>query len=221
MVRKIIFLLKSKIIFFPKKLLKFASKKNSGFSLIELLFVVSLISVIGTIALPSVQNLVNKYKKDSYINELVSFLELAKRETRRYGMSCKILINEEMNLDDKSKEAFEVSCSGNNDYTKKVYLMVPKLDVNLIQKVSGEINITPRGQILSSVENSSNSTFTVVFVSLKGDYSRDQIYPSCIVINQPSGVISTGKYEISSQFFELDIKNEYSNILEESRCQTN
>ena len=221
MVRKIIFLLKSKIIIFPKKLLKFASKKNSGFSLIELLFVVSLISVIGTIALPSVQNLVNKYKKDSYINELVSFLELAKRETRRYSMSCKILINEEMNLDDKSKEAFEVSCSGNKDYTKKVYLMVPKLDINLIQKVSGEINITPRGQIFRSDDNNSDSTFTVVFVSLKGDYSRDQIYPSCIVINQPSGVISSGKYEISSQSFELDIKNEYSNILDESRCQTN
>ena len=61
----------------------------------------------------------------------------------------------------------------------------------------------------------------MVFVSLKGDYSRDQIYPSCIVINQPSGVISTGKYEISSQSFELDIKNEYSNILDESKCQTN
>ena len=61
----------------------------------------------------------------------------------------------------------------------------------------------------------------VVFVSLKGDYSRDQINPSCIVINQPSGVISTGKYEISSQSLELDIKNEYSNILDESRCQTN
>ena len=201
--------------------MKFASKKNSGFSLIELLFVVSLISIIGSISLPSVQNLINKYKKDSYINELVSFLELAKRETRRYGMSCRILINEEMNLDDKSEEAFEVSCSGSNDYTKKVYLMVPKLDVNLIQKVSGEINITPRGQIFRSDDDNSDSTFTVVFVSLKGDYSRDQIYPSCIVINQPSGVISSGKYEISSQSFELDIKNEYSNILEESRCQTN
>ena len=205
----------------PKNLLKFASKKNAGFSLIELLFVVSLISVIGSISLPSVQNLINKYKKDSYINELVSFLELAKRETRRYGMSCKILINEEIYLDVKSKEAFEVSCTGNNDYTKKVYLMVPKLDINLIQKVSGEINITPRGQIFRSDDNNSDSTFTVVFVSLKGDYSRDQIYPSCIVINQPSGVISTGKYEISSQSFDLDIKNEYSNILDESRCQTN
>ena len=201
--------------------MKFASKKNSGFSLIELLFVVSILSFIGSISLPSFQNLINKYKKDSYINELVSFLELAKRETRRYGMSCKILINEEMNLDDKSKEAFEVSCSGNNDYTKKVYLMVPKLDVNLIQKVSGEINITPRGQIFRSDDDNSDSTFTVVFVSLKGDYSRDQIYPSCIVINQPSGVISSGKYEISSQSFKLDIKNEYSNILDESRCQTN
>ena len=190
--------------------MKSASKKNSGFSLIELLFVVSLISIFGTIALPSVQNLINKYKKDSYINELVSFLELAKRETRRYGMSCKILINEEMNLDDKSKEAFEVSCSGNNDYTKKVYLMVPKLDVNLIQKVSGEINITPRGQIFRSDDNNSDSAFTVVFVSLKGDYSRDQIYPSCIVINQPSGVISSGKYEISSQSFDLNIKNSLS-----------
>ena len=201
--------------------MKFASKKNSGFSLIELLFVVSVISVIGSISLPSVQNFINKYKKDSYINELVSFLELAKRETRRYGMSCKILINEEMNLDDKSKEAFEVSCSGNNDYTKKVYLMVPKLDVNLIQKVSGEINITPRGQIFSSDDNNSDYTFTVVFVSLKGDYSRNQIQPSCIVINQPSGVISTGNYEILSQYFNFDIKNEYSNILDESRCQTN
>ena len=201
--------------------MKFASKKNAGFSLIELLFVVSLISVIGSISFPSVQNFINKYKKNSYINELVSFLELSKRETRRYGMSCKVLINEEMNLDDKSKEAFEVSCSGNNDYTKKVYLMVPKLDVNLIQKVSGEINITPRGQIFRSDDDNSDSTFTVVFVSLKGDYSRNQIYPSCIVINQPSGVISSGKYEISSQSFKLDIKNEYSNILDESRCQTN
>ena len=91
--------------------------------------------------------------------------------------------------------------------------MVPKLDVNLIQKISGEINITPRGQIFSSDDINSDSTFTVVFVSLKGNYSRDQIYPSCIVINQPSGVISTGKYEISSQSFDLNIKNEYSIFL--------
>ena len=136
-------------------------------------------------------------------------------------MSCRILINEEMNLDDKSEEAFEVSCSGSNDYTKKVYLMVPKLDFNLIQKVSGKINITPRGQIFSSGDNNSESRFTVVFVSLKRDYFRDQIYPSCIVINQPSGVVSTGKYQINSQYFDLDIKNEYSKILDESRCHTN
>ena len=49
--------------------------------------------------------------------------------------------------------------------TLKVYLMVPKLDVNLIQKVSGEINITPRGKSLDLTITDSDSTFTVVFVS--------------------------------------------------------
>ena len=96
-----------------------SQNENNGFSLIELIFVITFLSFISSISLPSLNNLINHYQKNSYIYELVSFIELVKREARRYGMSCAIKLEDNLNYNNQEKEGFIIECSGSNDYTKK------------------------------------------------------------------------------------------------------
>ncbi len=194
-------------------------KENYGFSLIELIFVLVVFSFLSSISLPSFNNLINQYQKNSYTNELVSFIELAKKESRRYGMSCSIKIDDNFDYISQKKEAFFVGCSGNADYTKKIYLMVPKLEKKLLQKVSNEINITPKGQI--SIPNNNSQYNVVILISLLDEFNRNVSKPNCIIINVPSGVISTGRYDNSSSDFDYSIKNQYSSKLKENFCLTN
>ena len=201
-----------------KNIFKNFLKENNGFSLIELIFVTFILSFMSAISLPSLNNLLNQYQKNSYTNELVSFIELAKREARRYGMSCSIKIDENFDYNIPDKEAFIIGCSGNNDYTKKVYLMVPKLDIKIIQKVSNEINITPKGQIFSP--NNKLKGNIIIFIGLLNEFNRKHIKPNCILINNPSGVISIGKYNTDSSILDYSIKNEYLTDLKENFCIT-
>ena len=192
---------------------------NNGFTVIELILTIFILSLLVTISLPSFKNLINQIKKDSYTNEFVSFIELAKRESRRYGMTCKIIINK--NNNSNNKEGFLIDCSGSNDYTKKIYSMVPKLDKDLIQRVSNEINITPKGQIINP-NNDSNKNFTIIIIVLKERLNRNFIIqPSCILINEPSGVISTGKYIINQNSIDYSIENEYIKDAKDFLCIQN
>ena len=193
---------------------KTSLRGNKGFTLIELILTIGILSFLGAISLPSFNNLINQFKRDSYTNELVSFIELAKRESRRYGMTCKIKINN----NSEYKEGFVIECSGSNDYTKKIYSMVPKLNEDLIQRVSNEIDITPKGQIINP-DDKANKNFTVIIIGLNDRLNRNfRIHPSCILINQPSGVISTGKYIINKDSINFSIKNTYIEDTKEDLC---
>ena len=193
---------------------KTSLKSNNGFTFIELILTIGILSLLARISLPSFNNLINQYKKDSYTNELISFIELAKRESRRYGMTCKLKINN----NNQYKEGFVIECSGSNDYTKKIYSMVPKLNEDLIQRVSNEIVITPKGQIINP-DDKANKNFTVIIVGLNDSLNRNfTIAPSCILINQPSGVISTGKYIVNKDSINFSIKNKYIEDTKEDLC---
>ena len=192
--------------------------ENKGFSLIELIFVITILSLISSISLPSLNNLIKNYQKNSYTDELVSFIELVKREARRYGMSCSIKIDDNFNYKNKEKEGFIIECSGSNDYTKKIYSMVPKLNQDLIQRVSNEINITPKGQIFKP--NNKTQGNILILVDLLNKAKRNQLKPKCILINVPSGVISVGKYNIDDSYFDYSIKNKYLSNLKETFCLT-
>ena len=148
---------------------------NNGFSLIELIFVIMILAFISSLSIPSLNNLINQYKKNSYTNELVSFIELVKREARRYGMSCSIKIDKNFNSENQEKEGFIIECSGSNDYTKKIYSMVPKLNKDIIQRVSNEINITPKGQIFNS--NNESQDNVIILIGLLNEISRKYIEP--------------------------------------------
>ena len=193
---------------------KTSLRGNNGFTLIELILTIGILSLLARISLPSFNNLINQYKKDSYTNELISFIELAKRESRRYGMTCKIKINN----NNQYKEGFVIECSGSNDYTKKIYSMVPKLNKDLIQRVSNEIDITPKGQIINP-DDKANQNFTVIIIGLNDRLNRNfTIAPSCILINQPSGVISSGKYIVNKDSINFSIKNKYIEDTKEDLC---
>jgi len=203
---------------FKKFIFRNFVEQNYGFSLIELIFVITILSFISMISLPSFNNLINQYQKNSYTNELVSFIELAKREARRYGMSCSIKIDDKFNYVNQEKEGFIIECSGSNDYTKKIYAMVPKLSKELIQRVSNEINLTPKGQIFNS--NNESQGNVIILIGLLNEISRKYIAPNCILINVPSGVISVGKYNINSSNFDYSIKNQYLSNLKQTFCIT-
>ncbi len=204
---------------FKNFILRSSYKKNHGFSLIELIFVIIILSFISSISLPSLNNLINQYKKNSYTNELVSFFEFAKRESRRFGMSCSIKINVNFDYTSQEKEAFIIECYGNTISTKKVYLMVPKLEMKLMQKVSNQINITPKGQIYTP--NNKSQENIVILISLFDELNRKDINPNCILINVPSGVISTGRYDNNDSNFDYSIRNQYSSKLKENLCLVN
>jgi len=191
---------------------------NNGFSLIELIFVITILSFISSISIPSLNNLIKHYQKNSYTNELVSFIELVKREARRYGMSCSIKIDDNFIYNNQEEEGFIIECLGSNDYTKKIYSMVPKLNEDLIQRVSDEINITPKGQIFKP--NNKSQGNILILVDLLSKSKRNLIKPKCILINVPSGVISVGKYNIDNSFFNYSIKNKYLSNLNETLCLT-
>ena len=77
---------------------------NGGFSLIEIISVLSIISILVSIIYPSLRRYFIQLERDSYLAKLNSFLEQIKRETRRYGVSCDLKTIEIINFksDDNS-----------------------------------------------------------------------------------------------------------------------
>ena len=71
---------------------------KGGFSLIEIITVLSIISIIVSITYPSLRRYFIQLERDSYLAKLNSFLEQIKRETRRYGISCDLKTIEIINF---------------------------------------------------------------------------------------------------------------------------
>ena len=80
--------MKSNIFFYFRK-----EKSEKGFTIIELLIAIVIIGVLAGISVPSAFRWVEKEKQNSYIRELISYLELLKKETRRWNGSCSLQTN--------------------------------------------------------------------------------------------------------------------------------
>ena len=104
-------------------------KKNieKGFTIVELLIAIAIIGLLASIAVPSALKWVDREKQNSYIRELISYLELVKKETRRWNGTCSIQTNTFAAnpydpFDPRKKiplNAFNVKCSGMDQSNKK------------------------------------------------------------------------------------------------------
>ena len=172
---------------------------NSGFSLIEIISVLSIISILVSITYPSLRRYFIQLERDSYLAKLNSFLEQIKRETRRYGISCDLKTIEIINF--KSEEnsisndikPFQLDCYGSEEIINNLRFEVPKITRNIFQFVSGDLTFTPKGQVyVNNKRNFGNSYVIVVGLKEKSNGFNDSL--RCLLVNPPTGVIDNGIY---------------------------
>ena len=178
-------------------------KKNSyqGFTLIEIIVVLSIISILISITYPSLKRYFIQLERDSYIAKLNSFLELIKRQTRRYGISCDLKTIDITNLSSESNEItnnikpFKLNCYGSDEIINNLRFEVPKITKNIFQLTSGEMTFTPKGQVFVKNRNNFGNSYVIV-VGLKEPSNGFTDSLRCLLLNPPTGVISNGIYAI-------------------------
>ena len=172
---------------------------NGGFSLIEIISVLSIISILISITYPSLRRYFIQLERDSYLAKLNSFLEQIKRETRRYGISCDLktieIINfkSETNSNSNDIKPFQLNCYGSEETINNLRFEVPKITRNIFQFVSGDLTFTPKGQVfVNNKRNFSNSYVVVVGLKEQSNGFNDSL--RCLLVNPPTGVIDNGVY---------------------------
>tara|TARA_Y100001978_G_scaffold188634_1_gene190214 strand:+ start:184 stop:819 length:636 start_codon:yes stop_codon:yes gene_type:complete len=172
---------------------------NGGFSLIEVISVLSIISILVSITYPSLRRYFIQLERDSYLAKLNSFLEQIKRETRRYGISCDLktieIINfkSEVNSISNDIKPFQLDCYGSDEIINNLRFEVPKITKNIFQFVSGDLTFTPKGQVyVNNKRNFGNSYVLVVGLKEQSNGFNDSL--RCLLVNPPIGVIDNGIY---------------------------
>ena len=169
------------------KNLKPQTKKDySGFTIVELIIAVGMMSILSALILPSFLNLVRTEKVNSYTRELKEYFRVIKLDARRWGSSCQVKVNSVTNngvLNDKNYYGYEVTCS---DGSKTINNMAPALNNSIFQVVNKEFLITPNGRI-------SSDQSIVIVIGSKYHTSGAKIL-NCLVIQTPTGHILKGKF---------------------------
>ena len=172
---------------------------KGGFSLIEIITVLSIISIIVSITYPSLRRYFIQLERDSYLAKLNSFLEQIKRETRRYGISCDLKTIEIINFKSEGNsisndiKPFQLDCYGSQEIINNLRFEVPKITRNIFQFVSGDLTFTPKGQVyVNNKRNFSNSYVIVVGLKEQSNGFNDSL--RCLLVNPPTGVIDNGIY---------------------------
>ena len=193
---------------------------NNGLSLIEIISVLSIISILVSISYPSLRRYFIQLERDSYLAKLNSFLEQIKRETRRYGISCDLKTIEIINF--KSEEnsisndikPFQLECYGSEEIINNLRFEVPKITRNIFQFVSGDLTFTPKGQVyVNNKRNFGNSYVIVVGLKEKSNGFNDSL--RCLLVNPPTGVIDNGIYITKYQTqYDYGISRYYSLLVD-------
>ena len=67
--------------------------KSAGFTLVELIISIGMMSILSGLVLPSFLNWIRTEKVNSYTRELKEYFRVIKLDARRWGSSCSIDIN--------------------------------------------------------------------------------------------------------------------------------
>ena len=197
---------------------------EEGFTIVELLIAIAIIGLLASIAVPSALKWVDREKQNSYIRELISYLELIKKETRRWNGTCSIQTNtfaaNPYDPSDRRKKiplnAFNVTCFGMDKSNKKnIANAVPKIDSKVFQEVNQRnFNYTPKGHLSIS----GNQEALVIIVGGRPDtnlYER----PKCIILESPIGMINTGIYQNTMRFYSGRFGSRHNSSLRKQACK--
>ena len=179
-------------------------KNCHGFSLLELVVAISIISITSSLVIPFSLSWLRTEKVNAYTRELSEFFRLVRLEARRWGSSCFIYTNNfdyESIRDDKKYMGFVVNCKytstpydGSKINVGRIQELVPALNNSFFQVVNTNFQVTPNGRISASKP-------IIIVIGSKYHKTRPKIL-NCITINIPTGQIKKGKF--NSSFWLLD-----------------
>ena len=206
--------------------MKFYSSKikfNYGFSLLELLISMTIISITSSLIFPLSLTWLRKEKVNAYTRELSAFLRLIRLEARRWGASCFINTNYYDYLaipNDKKYIGYDIDCKYStdlNDSSKpsvgRIQELAPSLDNSLFQVVNNNFQITPNGRVSAKKP-------IVIVIGSRYHKTRPRTL-NCITINIPTGQIKKGifssNYWLSDNMPVSSLSND--SALEQSKCE--
>ena len=200
-----------------RKMHKFSIQKNNnsiGFTIVELIIVVGMISIFSSLSLPSFLNWLRIEKVNSYSRELREYFRVVRLNARRWGTSCDIntnIISYNGVQNDKNYYGFSVLC---RDNSRSVNSLAPAINNSIFQVSNKNFRITPNGRI--------SSDGSVVMVIGSRYFNSGASMLNCLVIKSPTGHILKGKFTqndwITNQMpvSQLDIND----ILSPEKCKT-
>tara|TARA_Y100001968_G_scaffold330508_1_gene382596 strand:+ start:16913 stop:17524 length:612 start_codon:yes stop_codon:yes gene_type:complete len=192
---------------------------SNGFTIIELLIVISIVGFLASISIPSSLKWIYKEKQNSYIRETIGYIELVRREARRWNGSCSVkAANIPINMEGYP---LSVECKG-MDNTKKVNIarQRPYLGKDIFQEVSNDFFITPKGHISMPSSNTGNNSVVIV-IGERHDLITSLVFPKCIVIEAPSAILRTGIYQNYYRYSSKTAGSKKNPSLRGTLCRSN
>ena len=171
-------------------------KQNlSGFSLVEMVIIVGIISTLSGLVVPSFLNWIRIERINAYSRELKEYFRIVRLEARRWGSTCFININPiSYNYLFRGQDSYgySVDCKYSidpnslEDSKSTIGNLVPKINNKIFQVINKDFQITPNGRI------SSDQSIIVVIGSRY--YQTGPKYLNCLVIRSPTGHIRKGRF---------------------------
>ncbi len=190
------------------------NSKSFGFTIIELIIVVGMISIFSGLILPSFLNWLRVEKVNSYTRELKEYLRVVRLDARRWGSICSVdsnSISYNGVANDKNYYGYRISCSGKST---NINSLAPAINNSIFQVINKDFRITPNGRI------SSDSSIVIVIGSKY--FNEGARILNCLVIKSPTGHIIKGKFSendwISDKMQVSQI--DQNNILSPDKCKS-
>ncbi len=197
-------------------------KNENGFTISELLISIAIIGILVSISVPNTRRWVDNERQNAYMRELISYLELVKKETRRWNGRCTLQTNTLLrnNIDPITKkyigfQAFNVNCYDmNGSSIKNIKNNVPLIEHKVFQEVNMQAFIfTPRGNL--SIPSNRNDLVIIVGARPDANYYQRA---KCIVVSPPMGLINAGHTRNEVRFYSGRYASRQNSGLRKQSC---
>ena len=192
---------------------KFNRSLLNGFTIVELIIAVGMISTLSGFLLPSFINWVRTEKVNAYTRELKEYFRVIRLDARRWGASCNVNTNfipYEKSGFDKNIYGFRVNC---DDKSKSINSQAPIMNNSIFQISNKDFLITPNGRI--------SSDKSIVIVIGSQHFNAGSRILNCLIIQAPTGHVIKGNY-INKDWIHNQMelsKIDENNIITNNQCR--
>jgi Tfp pilus assembly protein FimT len=187
---------------------------NLGFSLVELIIVVGMMSTLSGLMLPSFLNWIRTEKVNAYTRELREYFRVVRLEARRWGTNCQVSINSidhNSVKNDKEYQGYSITCG---ESSSKIKALAPSINNSIFQVMNQDFLITPNGRI-------SSDKAIIIVIGSKYHMSGSKIL-NCLIIKSPTGHIVKGKFLENNWIInKMKVSSlDQNNILSPEKCMS-